>query len=292
MITLHNDYLTVEIKTLGAELHSIKRNDRDHEYLWQGDPASWNRQAPILFPFVGRLKDDQYTYNGKTYHQTQHGFARDREFTILEQSDSAVTMYQTDDEKTRQAFPFSFKLTVTYQLQKDHLHIAYTVENRQDDQTMIYGIGAHPGFNVPFEQGESFETTQLTVDPAVVYHRVPLVGPYNDAQAQTTLDMHSPLLMNHQLFDHDALIFDLQGQSFSATLSDRQQQHGITVLLPHNMYMGVWSPYPNFGNFICMEPWWSIADSLQSNGRLEDKMGMHRLDAHQSDHYELEIHPF
>lgn len=292
MISLHNDYLTVEINTLGAEMHSIKRNDRDHEYLWQGDPAVWHRQAPILFPFVGRLKDDQYMYNGKTYHQTQHGFARDREFTILEQSDAAVTLVQKDSDQTRQAYPFKYQLTVTYRLQKDQLHVSYTVENPQEGQTLIYALGAHPGFNVPFAKGGSFENTELTVDPAVVYHRIPLVGPYNDAQAQTTLDMHSPLRMNHQLFDHDALIFDLQGQRMSATLADVDHQHGVDLVLPHNLYLGVWSPYPTLGNFICLEPWWGIADSLESNGHLEDKMAMHRLDAHQSDHYEIAIRPF
>ena len=54
MITLQNQQLTVKIDELGAQLHSIKRQDNGIEYLWQGDPASWNRQAPILFPFVGR----------------------------------------------------------------------------------------------------------------------------------------------------------------------------------------------------------------------------------------------
>ena len=93
MIQIENEYLTVQIDPLGAQMHSIKRNEDEREYLWQGDPASWKRQAPVLFPFVGRLKDDQYEYQGKIYHQTQHGFARDREFKVIEQeSTSCVTM--------------------------------------------------------------------------------------------------------------------------------------------------------------------------------------------------------
>ena len=86
MIQIENEQLTVQIDPLGAQMHSIKRNAAGLEYLWQGDPKSWKRQAPVLFPFVGRLKDDQYEYQGKVYHQTQHGFARDREFQVVEQS--------------------------------------------------------------------------------------------------------------------------------------------------------------------------------------------------------------
>ena len=67
MITLQNQQLTVQIDELGAQLHSIKRQDNEIEYLWQGEPASWNRQAPILFPFVGRLKDDQYQNSNVIY---------------------------------------------------------------------------------------------------------------------------------------------------------------------------------------------------------------------------------
>lgn len=71
MIQIENEQLTVQIDPLGAQMHSIKRNAAGLEYLWQGDPKSWKRQAPVLFPFVGRLKDDQYEYQGKVYHQTQ-----------------------------------------------------------------------------------------------------------------------------------------------------------------------------------------------------------------------------
>ena len=36
----------------------------------------------------------------------------------------------------------------------------YQVKNT-DSRTICYSIGAHPGFNIPLEEGESFEDYQL-----------------------------------------------------------------------------------------------------------------------------------
>ena len=65
--TIENDYLTVQINDAGAELHSIVNKENGVEYLWQGNPDIWYGQSPLLFPFIGRLLDDKYRYNGKEY---------------------------------------------------------------------------------------------------------------------------------------------------------------------------------------------------------------------------------
>ena len=61
MITLKNQYLTVEIDDLGAQLCSVKA-PCGREYIWQADPAIWGRHAPLLFPVIGRLQGGQYSY--------------------------------------------------------------------------------------------------------------------------------------------------------------------------------------------------------------------------------------
>ena len=68
---LKNNFLTVTLSDKGAEIQSVKDVNSGREYMWQADPEIWGRHAPILFPVVGRLKDDQYTYDGKTYHMGQ-----------------------------------------------------------------------------------------------------------------------------------------------------------------------------------------------------------------------------
>lgn len=69
--------------------------------MWQADPEIWGRHAPVLFPVVGRLKDDQYTYDGKIYHMGQHGFARDAQFTVEEQDDKHIVFLLTSNEDTK-----------------------------------------------------------------------------------------------------------------------------------------------------------------------------------------------
>lgn len=294
MIQIENEQLTVQIDPLGAQMHSIKRNAAGLEYLWQGDPKSWRRQAPVLFPFVGRLKDDQYEYQGKVYHQTQHGFARDREFQVVEQSSERVVFELRDDEKTRAAFPFAFVLTITYQLDEDRLLISYRVENPSNDQTLIYALGAHPGFNVPVDEQGSFETTQFSVSPAIDYQQVKLVspGPFNDLEHPAVLHMQQPITLDHELFDEDALIFATKGMPFTATLTEPQTNHGVHVQVNGAPFVGVWSPYPAQANLVCVEPWWGIADSIHSDGRLEDKQVMSRLAPGKHEDYAFAIRPF
>lgn len=292
MITIENRQLTVEIDELGAQPHSIRH--AGVEYLWQGDPASWKRQAPILFPFVGRLKNDEYQYQGQTYHQTQHGFARDRKFTVIEQSPNKVTLELRDDEATRQAFPFHFLLTVTYQLVDDRLKVQYRVQNPSQDETLIYAIGAHPGFNVPLNPNDDFTEQQVEVRPAVMYSRIKLVapGPFNDLEHPQTIDFSKPLHLQHDLFNEDAIIIDAKGNPVTVTVTDNNAQHGVHVETQDNKFIGIWSPYPAQANLLCIEPWWGIADGINSDGQLTHKQAMERLQPGEDRLYQFSIQPF
>ena len=68
--SIENDELCVRVKEFGAELTSLYCKSNHTEYLWQGDPAVWSGQSPILFPIIGRLKNDLYTIGGKEYNIT------------------------------------------------------------------------------------------------------------------------------------------------------------------------------------------------------------------------------
>ena len=291
MITIRNKKLVVEINELGAQLHSIKRQDNAIEYLWQGSPDSWGRQAPILFPFVGRLKDDQYRFNGQTFHQTQHGFARDRKFTVTKQLDDRVILEQRAGDDTKKVYPFDFILQVTYELADDRLAVSYKVINPAR-QSLIYEIGAHPGFNMPLTSRGSYENVEFSVTPAEKYSRIILDGPYNDSGHPQVIDMTKPFMLNHNLFNHDAIIFKTCGSDFAATLADKSSGHGVSVTTVGTQYVGLWSAYPATGNFACIEPWWGIADNVNADGLLLHKQGMYRLAPGQERDYHFSIRPF
>ena len=94
-IELKNEYLTVQFKTLGGQLTSIKDKD-GLEYLWQADPEYWNGQAPILFPICGSLRNDWAIYRPQerpffTGLIRRHGFVRKEEFTLEEVNENSVT---------------------------------------------------------------------------------------------------------------------------------------------------------------------------------------------------------
>ena len=55
---IENDKLIVGVKEFGCEITSIKSKTTGYEFMWQGNPDIWSGQAPILFPIVGRLIDD------------------------------------------------------------------------------------------------------------------------------------------------------------------------------------------------------------------------------------------
>ena len=95
--TIQNEFLSLTVDTHGAEAVSLK-NAAGEELLWQADPAVWERHAPILFPWTGKLKDGSFTHGGKTYKGGQHGFARDVEHTLLKAEGDTIRLELRPDE--------------------------------------------------------------------------------------------------------------------------------------------------------------------------------------------------
>ena len=120
--TIHNEFLTLTVDTLGAEAVSLK-NAAGEELLWQADPAVWKRHAPILFPWTGKLPGGTFTHGGKTYKGGQHGFARDLEHTLLRaEGDTIELELRSDDAIKAERFPFDFVLTSTFRLEGKTVH--------------------------------------------------------------------------------------------------------------------------------------------------------------------------
>ncbi|MBQ8995295.1 MAG: aldose 1-epimerase family protein, partial [Oscillospiraceae bacterium] len=150
--TIHNDYLTVSVSSFGAELQSI-RSGSNREYLWQGDLSIWSGRAPNLFPFVARLRDGVYRMDDKEYSMKIHGFAKYLEFECVKEEKDALVFELTSNEETLAQYPRDFRFQIGYSLNANGLSVTYTVVNL-DKRTMFFGIGGHPGFNVPMEEGK------------------------------------------------------------------------------------------------------------------------------------------
>lgn len=290
MITLENQYLVVTVSEKGAELTSVKNKENQIEYLWQGNPAFWKRQAPVLFPFVGRLKNDQYEYNNKTYPMSQHGFARDYTFNVTHQSESEVALELTANEATKEHYPFDFRLTLTYSLEKQTVRTAYQVENLNHQEKMYFSIGGHPGFNIPLTNETSFEDYYLSFLPKRSRTLIPLKGSYLDFENRTLGQTNTDIALRRALFDQDALIYETKNKNTFSIRSDKTP-HGIAVSFEDFPYVGIWSPAKQDAPLVCIEPWFGIADSIDASGKLEEKMGTQLLEPNGTFncHYDITI---
>ena len=105
---IKNEFLEATFDTAGAELISLKSNER--EYIWKMNLDFWNRHSPILFPIIGSLKDDTYFFEGKEYHLPRHGFAREKQFEVVEKSNDKIVFSLKEDIETLKVYPFHFQL--------------------------------------------------------------------------------------------------------------------------------------------------------------------------------------
>ncbi|MGU3538914.1 aldose 1-epimerase family protein [Methylobacterium sp. A54F] len=144
------DGTTASLALDGAEPVSWRVQGR--EYLWEGDPAHWERHAPWLFPVVGASAGGVVRVDGHAYPMAQHGFARDLAFGEVGRGADWVTLRLTDGPETRQHYPFPFRLDVNARVRPSGLDFEVVVEN-PGETPLPYALGFHPAFPWPFAGG-------------------------------------------------------------------------------------------------------------------------------------------
>ncbi|EAE2331227.1 aldose 1-epimerase family protein [Listeria monocytogenes] len=276
MIKLENEVLLVEMKTAGAELTRIFHKDTGLEYLWNADSKFWGRHSPVLFPTVGRLVEDTYLVDGKPYHLGQHGFARDRDFQVIEQTEKSVRFELDADEDSLAVYPYKFKLSIIYTIEKNTVAVSYEVENT-DNKRIYFSIGAHPAFNLPLTDGTTFEDYYLNFGTEENLETLCLEGPYRSGEIKKVVDKPAQYLpLSYDLFKNDALIFEALKQKEMTIKSDKTP-HFVKVSFPEFPFVGVWTAKPGTP-FLCIEPWYGIADGAGESVELRDKAGIEHLE--------------
>ncbi|MDF8192128.1 aldose 1-epimerase family protein [Listeria monocytogenes] len=276
MIKLENEVLLVEMKTAGAELTRIFHKDTGLEYLWNADSKFWGRHSPVLFPTVGRLVEDTYLVDGKPYHLGQHGFARDRDFQVIEQTEKSVRFELDADEDSLAVYPYKFKLSIIYTIEKNTVAVSYEVENT-DNKRIYFSIGAHPAFNLPLTDGTTFEDYYLDFGTEENLETLCLEGPYRSGEIKKVVDKPAQYLpLSYDLFKNDALIFEALKQKEMTIKSDKTP-HFVKVSFLEFPFVGVWTAKPGTP-FLCIEPWYGIADGAGESVELRDKAGIEHLE--------------
>ena len=265
---LDNGILSVTIADHGAEIRSVKKGDC--EYMWCADEKWWGRCAPVLFPIVGGLKDKKCIIDGKEYSMGQHGFARDMDFELAEQTENSATFVLKSNEETLEKYPYEFALTIKYILDGQKLKVCWIVENKNDGE-MLFSIGAHPAFNL--RDGENYfsfdkegDLSYHLIDEAGLYVKEPVYILKNDGYVPILKDM----------FNRDALIVeDNQARRVSLCGSDKKPYVTMTFTAP---LFGLWSK-PDGAPFVCIEPWYGRCDANDADGNFANKDHIQSLEA-------------
>ncbi len=265
---LQSDGISATIKADGAELCSLK-NKQGLELLWQAGP-SWPRYAPILFPIVGRLKNDQLRHRGKTFLLTQRGFARDRTFEWSERTPTSCSLVLTDDAESWLHFPFAFRLAVTYAAENANLDVTFDITNTGNEPLPV-SLGGHPAFNWPLLPGLPKEAYAITFS----HDELEPIRRLNEGllrdQPEPTPIRGNSLALSEQLFANDAVILERPASHTVRYGADRGPS--ISVSWQGFRQLGIWSK-PQGAPFICIEPWHGFASPPDFDGDFVDKPGI------------------
>jgi galactose mutarotase-like enzyme len=265
---LHQAGTEATVAALGAELQSVHLGGRD--LLWSAGPL-WPRHAPLLFPVVGGLRDDSLRHRGLTFPMPKHGFARDSVFTWSERTATTCTLELRDDSTTRAAYPFPFRLTVTYALAASGLRMAVALHNPAD-APLPASLGLHPAFRWPLvpEIPKTAHRLVFEVEESPSVWRLDAAGLLKPDPQSTPIHGRE-LALRENLFVEDALLF-LEPRSRGLRF---EAEGGPSLALtwegfPH---LGVWTkPVPGPA-FLCIEPWEGYASPADWDGEFSDKPG-------------------
>jgi galactose mutarotase-like enzyme len=274
MLTIENSRLKVGIKSKGAELTSVFHKQHQLEYMWEANPDFWAKSSPVLFPIVGQLKENTYRYKGQSYHLPRHGFAREKEFDVTNRQPDSVTFLLQSSEETLAVYPFSFRFSIIYTLHEDELSVTYNIENR-GEEAMLFSVGGHPAFRMPLVEGTSYNDYRLVFDQEERAGRWPISKDGTiETNPEPLLRGTKELPLTKELFANDAVVLK-HLQSEEVQLLSGKTEHGLRFSFAGFPYLGLWAA-PG-ADFVCIEPWCGIADSVNADGQLQNKEGINRL---------------
>ncbi len=255
---------TAVTDTLGGELISYKLGAR--EIVWDGQPDFWTGHAPVLFPIVGALKNNEVVIDGRTYSMKKHGFARKSAFEAVEITDTRAVYALTDSEQTLAQYPYRFRLTIAHEIEENGFSTTYTVSN-PDDKPIWFCIGGHAGFLL--DSVENYHLEFERAEDCSLY--------YTDADSilsdrfvcEKALRNTNTLPLCYDDFDVDVLIAkDLRSRSVRLV---NAQGHGVAFDFTGFDTLGIWTPPHKRAPFLCLEPWNGLPAYDDETGKFEEK---------------------
>lgn len=269
LYTIENEMLICTIESVGAEIRSLKNKASGEEYIWQIDKSVWGSSSPVLFPAIGKIKEDKVAFKGKNYAMPRHGIIRNNNLLSFEHdgvSKCAFTLISSDE--TLKQYPFSFLFSAEFSLIGNRLIMNYKVENR-DTIPMHFACGGHTAYAC--QLSEHIKLSDYIIEfPAQFELKVSTLGS-SGLLSHRKRDIESnenTLPLSDTLFNEDALIFtDIEYDW--VRLRKRHEKKGIVVRFTGYPHLALWSK-PNAG-FVCVEPWLGLPDREDESIELTQK---------------------
>jgi len=262
-------YTQMLTSKMGGELVSFKLNGQERihqgtDTVDENGKVYWKRHAPVLFPVVGKLKKNQTIINGRIYEMPQHGFARDFEFEPITNLDNFQSYVLKSNQITKHRYPYDFELYTTYRLDENKLTTIYKVINT-GDVTLPFGIGGHPAFKIDLDELKAGNYyLEFEEDEDKIHFLYLVDGLIGTEYARNMMADKRRINLTTTTFNNDALIM----KGITSNKISLKNRNGNRTLLTMDFtgfpYLGIWSK-PN-APFVCIEPWYSTADTIKSSG--------------------------
>ena len=272
--TLKYGNIEIAVADRGAELRSYKVDGE--EFMWDRKPEFWAASSPVLFPFVGTIKNGAYSFAGEKYEiSTRHGFARTEDFELVEKTENSLKFRFSPNKETLEKYPFEFELFITYTIVGNTLEIEYNVVNKNDSD-MYFSLGTHPAFALDVNDDIKLSDYYLEFEKNETSKKYKLneKGLVLDEKADC-LNNENKLKITEKIFDDDAIIFD-DLKSEKVTIKNSKNSKKLSVEYNGFPYIAFWSK-PR-APFVCIEPWYGISDFENCTGKLEEKKGILKLE--------------
>lgn len=316
--TLKNEDIIVEVDSFGAELKSVKSIATGCEYMWQADPKFWARTSPVLFPIVGGVRNKEFFVDGKRYPMGQHGFARDMEHTLISRTDNSILFELKSSDETILKYPFPFVLNIGYELKNNGVKVIWEVKNPSEDD-LPFSIGAHPAFLCPTDERKDKSGYKFSFgkyDEAS--SKACATSGYSDEfSTYISVDMDAKLIPLSEIHHHgntrdtglailtEDITLPLENGLCSITpdffdrctyMIENNQANSVGIVDPNgNEYVqvifdtplfAIWSPEEKNAPFLCIEPWYGRADSVDYEGEFKDREHINILKGKKAFHSE------
>lgn len=270
---LENSHVKIEVSTIGAELQSLYSKETEMEYLWQLGYETWPHHSMLLFPNPGRIAGDRTIIDGKVYPATMHGFANDMEFEVLESDEKHLLLQICQNELTKKSFPYDFRLQVEFTLEGEVVVQKFRVIN-DDDRTVYFSLGAHPGFYCPIAIDETGDDYVLSFDSPQNMDILEIHG-----TTRLLTGKRIPLLVDETdipLSDHffDNGPFLYSGiDAKTITMRSKRSGHFVELGIEGFPFMCLWGVGGKM-SIMCIEPWCGTSDLADTDHVWETKLGI------------------